>query len=182
MSVIKKSMLAALVLTGFGVNIAHANSVTVDGAGVSATADVVIGATTNISNTLTPVSGLPAGDFKDGTKVADGTIHSLDSQAHLFDVRFGPEGTNLIHTKTFVPAATFTGKNNSTHKITLRLAALKGAAYDANLDNDNYGLTLSRSGSHNAAKTVGYQIYTQGDQPVEADTYTISTVAYTYSS
>ena len=186
MSAMKKTMLAAFILTGIGVNIAQANSVTVDGAGVSATTDIVFGEITNISHTLTPVSGLAAGNVKIGLKVADGMIHAIDGKPHLFDVRFGPEAVEIGQSKnTNGPAAIFAGSNDPAHKIKLYLAA-KGATWDFSNDSDNHGMTLtsrdtSRDNNKAATKTVGYQLYVDGDQLVAADTYTISTVAYTYT-
>lgn len=178
MSVMKKTMLSAVILAGMGVNMAHAGSVHVEGNGAPASADVVFGQPENISHTLTPVSGLAAGDVKSGVKVANGVIHSLDGSAHLYDLRWGAGATDITFGDKDYPTASFLGKNDSTHKLVVRMGTADYSEQYA--DNNNHGIVISRDGA--PARTVNYRIVTNGAQTVAADTYTISTVAFTYSS
>lgn len=178
MFVMKKTMLAAVILSGVCMNVAHAtlpSTVNLVGDGVSASADLVFSEGAGISNTLVPFKAtLTSGSYKDGTEIARGIVHALDGQSHLYAITFGDTATN----KTFV------GKNDSSHKLTVALSGgdLGAKAMQHISDDGKYLQIGAHSDMSKGLKTSQYEIVTFGEQSVPADTYTISTVAYVYTS
>ncbi|WP_277973306.1 hypothetical protein [Pantoea agglomerans] len=78
----------------------------------TASADISFGAGSTISNTLTAVKGLKAGKVPALTRIATGTVHSLDGTPHFYALRFGPDATDLQPDADYsdAPSAVFSGK------------------------------------------------------------------------
>lgn len=76
-----------------------------------------------------------------------------------------------------MPSAVVSGKNDSANKVTL---ALNGVASDSSaMPRDGYLIVGLGS---TANETVKYSIVMPAGQTVAADTYTVGTVAYTYTA
>lgn len=176
MSVMKKTMLAAVILASAGMNVAQAG---VNGSGITATTDIVFSSSSNISNTLTPSSNLASGKHSGDYVVARGMVHSLDGIPHVYAIKFSPE-ISPSTPSSGLPTAIVRGKNDSNNQlfVTLSNSSKESSTYPK----DGY-LIISAYGSNDKPiKTSTYSVVASGSQDIAADTYTISTVAYTYTS
>ncbi|MFP1724370.1 hypothetical protein ACLEEB_02620 [Lonsdalea quercina] len=172
MSMMKKTMLAAVILAGAGLGVAHAG---VSGSGISATADLVFSNVTNITNAITASSNLTAGKHSADDTIAIGSIRSLDGLAHAYAVKFSPD-IDTSKGGMSIPSAVVKGKNDSSNQVTL---ALTGVIGESAVPKDGY-LIVGQSSAAN--ETVKYSIVMPAGQTVAADTYTVGTVAYTYTA
>ncbi|MFP1755416.1 hypothetical protein [Lonsdalea quercina] len=173
MSMMKKTMLATVILAGAGMGVAQAG---VNGSGINATADLVFSNATNVSNAITAPTGLTARKSADNNVIATGLIRSIDGLAHAYAVRFSPD-IDTSTGGTSMPSAVVSGKNYSANKVTL---VLNGVASDSSaMPKDGYLIVGLGS---TANETVKYSIVMPAGQTVAADTYTVGTVAYTYTS
>ncbi|MFP1727473.1 hypothetical protein [Lonsdalea quercina] len=173
MSMMKKTMLAAVILAGAGMGVAQAG---VSGSGISATADLVFSNVTNISNTITASSNLTAGKHSADDTIATGSIRSLDGLAHVYAVKFSPD-IDITTGSMSLPKALVKGKNDSTNTVTLALDGVTNVS--GAVPKDGYLLIGQNSAAND---TVKYSIVMLAGQTVAADTYTVSTVAYTYTA
>lgn len=172
----RKSVLAVIIAgTGFA-GMAHAGSLV--GVGATAQADVVFVESSSITNTLTPVSGLNAGEIRNMTVIANGVVDSMDGTAQMYATTFN--GGDMSSTTADGTARTIlSGKNDPSHKLDLYLndTTPGTSGFKEVIDGKTYAVS-----GEPAVTQATYSVRANGAQNIAADTYTLSTISYVYTN
>lgn len=176
---VKKTVLA-MIISGAGVTgMAHAG--TID-QGSAATADATLSfvSTTDLTNSLTPVSDLKAGTNANMATVAKGEVLSKDGSLHHYAMTFNSGVISM--TPDNAPRTVVSGSNNANNKIDLYLVDTTPGTqgFKEVINGKAYAVTDKRDGMEQAKGT--YDVRLNGAQNIAADSYTLSTVAYIYTA
>lgn len=148
----------------------------------TAQADITFSAATELTNTLTPVSGLTAGSIPAKTVVANGQISSSDSNdiAIAFTPGFGMATGITGHNGKGGQIEIFKGKNNNQNIAILELASSAADSNDAITMNGDDREFMGLKGSNPTYIVQTNQ--TIGDQTIAADTYVVSVDAVEFTN
>lgn len=168
---VKKTMLATVILTGMGMSMisasAFAGEIIDKTKGAEASLDLVFTSPSSLTNTLElAFPSSTAGNKGDNAPVAFGNVGGLKDGEQAVVSFTGPNATASADD---VPRITLKGQADSSHELKLRIT--DGTSTPVTTDD---GVLLNKNNV--------YLVVFDGYQPVEADTYTVSTVAYKYAS
>ncbi|QLH62038.1 hypothetical protein [Serratia symbiotica] len=167
MMILRKLALTTIFIGAGFAGIAHAGSLGGDAS--TASDDAVFNGSTQVTNKLSAVSNLVAGNVAHNTIIATGSIGSVDGNAHRYVIRLAngvPQGAESLYE--------LTGNNNTSNKLKVALNLDVGSDWERINGN---GFTKTR----NAIKSTNYRINTYEGQYVNADVYTIQSEAYVYN-
>ncbi|MGQ8704360.1 AfaD family invasin [Serratia marcescens] len=130
--------------------------------------DLVFGAAATVTNTLTAMTGLTAGDTQDNTKLAEGQVATGDGSPQVMAIRFTP---TVGEAGTSAERRVLSGNTAAENKLNVKL--------------DTQSLTAGVDGwfvQNPANALLSYQVSSDGVQTVAADTYTVSVDASLYQN
>ncbi|EPF20143.1 Saf-pilin pilus formation protein SafA [Cedecea davisae] len=169
----KKLMLGAFVLPLAFASCSFAETLTSEK--VSSSANIPFAETVDIGNSLTMVGGLVSGSFGDDSLIATGSITGLQEGLYttlIADTDDIPEG----HTSKEFGVGNFHGMNNADNVISVKVEPVSPRSI---VQSGEHGLNYVSFAASGPVQS--YNVKLNGPQKVVADTYTVKTIAYTFS-
>lgn len=172
---IRKNVLAVMIAGAGFAGMAQAG--TLSGNAATASADIVFTNPSELTNTLTAVSGLAAGSTVANTTLANGQLTTADGSENRYAVRIV---NGEIHPSYENGTKIISGNNNSENKLGVYVV-VSGSDTNEVIDGNTYRINNENSSGRYTVRTFG-NISSINGGVINADTYTVQTEAYIYNA
>ncbi|WP_345830781.1 hypothetical protein AAGR22_05395 [Erwinia sp. HDF1-3R] len=170
-----KSVLSVMIAGAGFVGMAHAG--TLIGNAATASADLVFTTPSELTNTLTAVSGLSAGSVKENTLLAQGKLATTNGGGNRYAVRVmnGEVNPNYDDGMKII-----SGNNDGENKLSVYVSIDGAGGFKTEvIDGIVYTVGSNVSSGNYSVNTFGNNAVNGGK--ITADTYTVQTEAYVYN-